>query len=233
MKKVLLSIFAAAGIIFSASAQDSEAPSVMKQESGNRQFEVQFAPLSGSPISIGGIRYRAFLTDRTAYRATIFVGYASSTSPNVVQNSQGNNVELEDSESSFTFSLRPGYEMHFDGTDRLSPYIGGEVDFAIQTSSEDVQNLGPNDQTITTTTTGQDGFVRFGINLLAGADYYVAKNLYLGTELGFGFAVTSNSDIEVESDAPGFTAPDPTPQGSSTNIGPNVLGQIRLGYTFK
>lgn len=232
MKKVLLSIFTAAAIVFTASAQD-DMSSIMKQEGGERQLEVQFAPLGGSPISIGGIRYRAFLTDRSAYRATIFIGYNSTTSPNVVQNSQGTDVELEDKESSFIISLRPGYEMHFDGTDRLSPYVGAEIDFAMQTSSSETQSLDVNDATITNTTKGQDGFTRFGLNLVAGVDYYVAKNLYLGTELGFGFAMTSNSDIKFESDAPGFTAPDPTPQGSSLDLGPNVLGQIRLGYTFK
>ncbi len=232
MKKVLLSIFTAAGIIFTANAQD-DMSSVMKQEGDERQLEVQFAPFGGSPISIGGIRYRAFLSDRSAYRATIFIGYNSTTTPDPQTNSQGATVDLEDKESSFIISLRPGYEMHFDGTDRLSPYVGAEIDFALQTSSMEDQSLNPaNDATITTTTKGTDGFTRFGLNFVAGADYYVAKNLYLGTELGFGFSMTSNSDVEIESDAPGFTAPDPAPQGSSLDLGPNVLGQIRLGYTF-
>lgn len=231
MKNVLLSIIASTAIVFSSYAQD-DMSSAMKQESGNRQLEVQLAPFGGNPISIGGIRYRAFLSDQSAYRATIFIGYSSSTTPDPQQNTQGNTVDLEDSESSFIISLRPGYEIHFDGTDKLSPYVGAELDFAMQTSSSEDQNL-VNDATISTTTKGTNGFTRFGLNLVAGADYYIAKNLYMGTELGFGFAMTSNSDIEIESDAPGFQAPDPVAQGSSFDLGPNVLGQIRLGYTFK
>ncbi len=230
MKKVLLSIFTAAGIVFTASAQD-ESSSVMKQESGNRNLEVQFAPLGGSPISIGGIRYRAFLSDQTAYRATVFIGYSSESTITQQENSGASLKELKDTDNSFTISLRPGYEKHFNGTKRLSPYVGGEIDFALQTSSSETQSQ-PAADVVSTTIKGQDGFVRFGLNGFAGVDYYIAQKLYLGTELGFGFSLTSNSDVTVESDAPGFTAPDPQKQGSSFNLGPNVLGQIRLGFLF-
>ncbi len=225
MKKLFLSVVASIAMIVSTIAQD------YKPAGGEKNLEVQFAPLGGNPISIGGLRFRSFMTDKTAVRATVFLGYNSSS--NITQQEDGTTgaKELKSSNSGLTINLRPGYEMHFEGTDRLSPYVGGEVDIAIATSS-DVTEVQVETEVYENTVKGQSGFTRFGLNAIAGVDYYVAKRLYLGTEMGFGFALTSNSTIKTETTIPGAPNIADQNQGSSLNIGPNVLGQIRLGYLF-
>lgn len=227
MKKVFLSIIAGATLLGTSVAQD------FKPAGGEKNIEVQLAPLGGSPVSIGGIRVRMFQTATSALRGTVFLGYTSNSTITQQANSSANLEELKTTNSSITVNIRPGIESHFEGTDRLSPYIGGELDFAIKTSSNKVQTqAGAGAPVVETTTTGTDGYLRIGLNGVAGMDYYFAKNVYLGTELGFGFSLTSLSQIKVDSDAAGFTAPDPQKQGSSISIGPNVLGQLRLGYLF-
>jgi len=56
MKKLFL--FVAAGVFVAAAAQ---AQDVKKQQGGEQNLELLFAPLGGSPISTeGGIKYRQF-----------------------------------------------------------------------------------------------------------------------------------------------------------------------------
>ena len=76
--------------------------------------------------------------------------------------------------------------------------------------------------------------MRIGLNLIAGFDYYVAQNLYLGAELGLGFSYKKMSTIT--------STMDPLPtgakqaadeiQGSTIDFGPNVVSAFRLGYNF-
>jgi hypothetical protein len=91
-----------------------------------------------------------------------------------------------------------------------------------------------------TTTRKNDGAnTTFGINLVAGFDYYIAKNLSLGAELGFGFSTTSMPDIEDQLNRQNQTTGAwevvdklKEKQGSSMQVGPNVIGQMKLGWLF-
>jgi outer membrane protein W len=231
MKKLFLSITAFAALMASSVAQDSDMSSSLKPTGGEKNIEVQFAPLGGSPISIGGLRVRSFSSATSAMRATVFIGYSSSST--ITQQASAGVEELKNTNSSMTINLRPGIEKHFDGTDRLSPYVGAEVDIAFQSSTAETQTGGiAGAAVVTNTVKGQNGFLRFGLNGVAGCDYYFSKSIYLGTEVGFGFSYTSNSAVKTETDLAGApTIPD-AKQGGSFNLGPNVLGQIRLGYLF-
>ncbi|MES1181858.1 MAG: hypothetical protein ABUL44_03595, partial [Flavobacterium sp.] len=77
-----------------------------------------------------------------------------------------------------------------------------------------------------------------GVGLIAGCDYYFAKNISLGAEFGFGFTTTSSLDIEdqyVGSDTNGAAVVKDAlveKQGSSMQIGPNVIAQFKLGWLF-
>lgn len=226
MKKVFI-LVALVCAAFVSNAQD------FKAKGGAKNLELQLAPLGGSPISISGIRYRQFLSDNSAFRVNLFAGYHKESEITQQANSDAKKVELVDANSNFTLNIRPGYEMHMAGTERLAPYFGAELDFAMMTSKEvkETQHA-TEEKKITTTTTGTDGSIRFGLNAVMGCDFYVVKNLYLGAEFGFGFSMNSKSDIKVDSDAEGFKAPDPVKQGSSFDLGPNVIGQFRLGYIF-
>ncbi len=247
MKKAII---LAAAALFCVTGIDVQA---QKQIGGDKNIEFQFAPLGGNPISISGIRFRTFLDESSAFRVNLFVG--SQTDKTVLF--QEGEISAEDPTSPILYSydrmfdltIRPGYEIHFDGTDRLSPYVGAELDFGIGRMSVEDESWGPNDvdnvvepeQYVVWTETAKDGFTRFGLNLLAGFDFYFADNLYLGAEMGFGFSNTSMSDSTIEvSDqtaynlANGNDAEEDLPaavvNGSTFNVGPTVNGLIRLGF---
>ena len=102
-------------------------------------------------------------------------------------------------ESTTKIGLGFGIEKHFKGTERLSPYVGG---------ANEVK--GPN------------GF-RVGARGVFGADYYFAKNLYLGVEAGLGIFYHNTGKTEVN----GTTTDD----GSNKfEIAPSVVGGVRVGF---
>lgn len=94
--------------------------------------------------------------------------------------------------------------MHFDGTDRLSPYVGAELVFGIGRNSIEREFFGGNSATAVAenfavfSLTRTEGTTTVGLNALAGVDYYIADNLYLGAEIGFGLQRTTLRDVEVE-----------------------------------
>ena len=88
-----------------------------------------------------------------------------------------------------TVSIRPGFEKHMAGTERLSPYCGAEIAITMVTSKEVKEGANGDGSVNKTTTKGADGSLSFGAGLLAGVDYYIAKSLYLGAEIGFFFDI--------------------------------------------
>lgn len=261
MKKTLL-LLSSIAVLSSASAQEA----VFKQEAKNKNLELQFSPLGGTPLSIGGLKFRYFTSEKSAIRVNLFVGSSSKT--DITQQDSASTTsgvpslnELKDKKSSLEFSIRPGFEKHFAGTDRLSPYMGVELAFGMKTSSETneseaayvIGNTTPTTNTVyTKTTKGKDGYISFGGNLLAGFDWYFSKKVYMGAELGFGVAFKTMSTISVtDENAAAFNQnqidnanalgvdppavykdPNDRKQGSTMNFGPTVNGQIRLGFLF-
>ena len=70
MKKVILSMAVALACVTGANAQ--------KQAGGEKNLEVQFAPLSESPVSISGIRLRIFNSESSAIRLGVNLGGSKS-----------------------------------------------------------------------------------------------------------------------------------------------------------
>ena len=203
MKKVVLFIALVATTVAGAQAQ--------KFQGGEKNLEVQFSPLSGNPIGINGIRFRMFNSESSAIRVGFNIGgsnhnevYSQQAS---TEGSDGAVVilpELNQTHQSFNFAIRPGYEMHFAGTDRLSPYVGAELMYAMESSTmtrefhnannADDQSKPENWQTWDMTV--KNGSSTFGLNALAGVDFYFADNFYLGAEINLGFHNTSYKDRE-------------------------------------
>ncbi len=232
MKQVLFSLVAVAGISTAAQAQ-----SAYKPTTGNRTLEVNFAPLGGSPITIGGIKYRKFTADNKAWRVGVFVGHNSSSTVTQDENSQANLVELKDRERETSISLQPGIEKHFAGTERLSPYIGAVLNIGYgMTWEKDEAQFNTSNVGYTLT---KGGSLDLGINAVTGFDYYVDKHLYLGTEIGFGFGMHKDLQKKTETVSYDAAGAETTTSGESNvnnksnmQIGPNVIGQIRLGWVF-
>jgi len=245
MKKILL---IAIGAFLAGTAVNAQN---LKQSGNEKNLQVLFAPLGGQPISIDGISFRKFnATGTSAWRLNLFIGYSSDKS--VISQADtgsfatgGGRPETDAKKTSMTFGIRPGYEMHMAGTDRLSPYWGGELLFSLTTAKVDSDHVITTGNppsgwsTLTTTSKGDGGMTTFGLNIIFGCDYYIAKSLSLGAEFGFGFSATSKTDLEsqyIDFNATNFSytvkdAPK-AKQGSSFQVGPNAVGQLKLGWLF-
>lgn len=221
MKKLFL--FVAAGVFVAAAAQ---AQDVKKQQGGEQNLELLFAPLGGSPISTeGGIKYRQFTSATSAWRATVHLGFSSDTDVMV----QGED-ELKSVNSAFDISIAPGMEWHMAGTDNLSPYFGAELRVAFGTSSVKDEYVSVDDDIEDQTT--KDGYFGVGAGVFAGFDWYFTNRVYLGTELGFGVMFNSEMDTKTTFSDGDIKEPEPVPNGSSFGVGPHAVGKIRLGFLF-
>jgi len=222
MKNYLL---IAAFVLFIGSSVNAQ--DVYKQQGGEKNVEVLFSPLGGSPIGINGIKYRSFTSATSAWRANVFIGFNNDSDVMLGGGNDGMG-ELNSSSSEFTIAIAPGIERHFAGTDRLTPYYGGEAVISFMRMTDKMEYNSAGDTEEITTKNGSFGF---GLNGIFGADYYFADNIYIGFELGFGFQFTSESDTVIEDSAEGAEDVE-SPNGSSINLGPNAVGQIRAGVLF-
>ena len=243
MKKVITTT----ALLFSAftvlMAQDAP---VFKPTKGANNLELNFIPLNGKPIQLTYIRYRKFLSDNSAFRLGIGLSYSSAKADSVFNSNVTANTTVSSGykKTQFGWNIRPGFEKHFAGTNRLSPYMGVELDLAGQ-SSKEVTPTGIDAQDdffiVTDKNKSKGGFFRVGANVVAGFDCYVTKHLYLGTKFGFGFQMVKYSDYKMTTEYPASVTTIPTPdpgnpnpvdQGKETNIGPNFNSAIRLGFIF-
>lgn len=203
MKKVVLFIALVATSVVGVQAQ--------KFQGGEKNLEVEFNPFGGSPIGMNGFRFRMFNSESSAIRIGFNIGGTNNnevySQQDKTEGSDGAVVilpELNQSMQTFNFAIRPGYEMHFAGTDRLSPYVGAELMYAMQSSTltrefhnannADDQSKPENWQTWDMTV--KNGSSMFGLNALAGVDFYFVDNFYLGAEINLGFHNTSYKDRE-------------------------------------
>lgn len=229
MKKVILSIAIAFAAVVSADAQ--------KQTGGEKNLEVQFAPLGGNPVSISGIRLRLFNSESSAIRIGFNIGGTSSKEITQEVDNDADLLDLTTTDKTFNFAIRPGYEKHFAGTDRLSPYVGAEllIGIARETTITETQYTDNSGDPQMQTETSKSGSTTFGINAVAGTDFYFADNIYLGAEIGFGFSRTGDGDNETTYENPAEGVEDVTSTvGNQTNSGwgPNFQGTLRLGWLF-
>ncbi|MES2593347.1 MAG: hypothetical protein V4608_15800 [Bacteroidota bacterium] len=239
MKKTILSLVVLASATI-ATAQESGA---YKAVAGNKTIEFGFTPLGGSPISITGFQVRSFKSDKMAYRANIFL--ALNRKGEITQDASvsGGGIpipELKTKTSSFEIGLAPGVEKHWEGTERLSPYMGLVLDLGFKSSKKVVESselASPAATEVSVqskTTKGEDGFIRMGLMLPVGFDYYIAKHLYLGAEMGLGLSLTKDAKVKTEqtwTTDPATTYNDQKGD-SQFNFGPTVNAKIRLGFAF-
>lgn len=256
MKKLLVLLACTAFCFTNADAQ--------KQIGGDITLEFEFTPLSvnDTPLNTAGIRGRMFTSETMAIRANI--NYGSSTTRDVIAqpNTLPSDISLDDQlnpelhtiDKSSLFDLSAGVEFHMDGTDNLSPYVGGVIGLGRGTNSMETEMWGANDidnvvdyeKFVQWSETYTDTWSTFSIGAVLGFDYYFADNIYLGAEMGVGFMSANYKDIvhSVSDDvayslfASGNTDDnvdlDPNViQGDMSAFGVQAQGTIRLGYIFK
>lgn len=232
-KTLLLAAFAFAGAF--AFAQKPAAGS--KTAEVNLNFQTGTAPI-GYNLP-GELRLRYFLSDNAAVRVRLGLGSMSETEK-VAAPAPGTEVAEVKTNYGFGLSLSPGYEMHFEGTSKLSPYWGGQLTIAIQggktidVSNANVANPAPG-QVVANNKYSEKagGTTTFGLSVFMGTDYYIADNVFIGGEFGLGlFSSTSVGDGETTVTTGGNTTTGKTLGTSSMSLFGVTTGGVRLGFVF-
>lgn len=181
----------------------------------------------------GLLRFRYFNTEKVAYR----LGF------NVSSTNDKKNAYGVDANQKGTFTQKAtnvlinlGIEKHFTGTDRLSPYVGGDILFGTGSGTETAENTTNKGATYTKDVfneTKGPGYVSFGLRGVVGADYYIAKRMYLGVEAGLGLVYEKEGKTKTTTTAAGVTTTtEHKSAGSSFNIKPSVITGVRVGFAF-
>ncbi len=153
------------------------------------------------------LKYRYFLDDDKALRVRLTVGVDNTTyaykqfdeTTTVLDIENVDSPQLNLSTNNSLVGIGLGYELHFDGTDNLSPYFGFEGSFSMATVKHTKQMWGPNeaahigeyDKFVEWEYSNSQSVTNFGLDLLFGADYYFNDAIYIGFETGIGFGITS------------------------------------------
>lgn len=181
------------------------------------------------------LRFRYFNTEKVAYRLGFNV---SSTSDKT--NAYGTGADAGQ-KGTFTKKatnvlINLGIEKHFTGTDRLSPYVGGDILFGAGSVKETAENTTANGAAYVKDVFNEvkgPGYVSVGLRGVVGADYYIAKRLYLGVEAGLGLVYENEGKTKIKSTVAGVTTTTDTKSaGSSFNIKPSVITGVRVGFAF-
>ena len=173
-----------------------------------------------SPVNTfnGMLKGRLFLMDDLALRVSLSASQESKT------NTQ--NADFTKKESKGGFGLFAGIEKHFDGTARLSPYIGADLGIGVGNETSITDNK--KDNNLDSSVKGPGTFY-IGGKILFGADYYIAQSLYVGAEAGLDLGC--NFKGRTTATVGGITTTS-EPEGSVFNLGTGVYGGFKIGFVF-
>ena len=247
MKKVL-TIALVAALSVTVNAQEK----VYKPIEGMTSLEVTFDPSSifnannGGPTfalpSTGGlnngIKYRSWASENVAYRGTFLLGFRNVSTPTVLNNSNGDDVDAKDREFEWAVQIRPGVERHFAGTNRLSPYVGSELIIGYGSNKITSETLDANDAIVEDVVRNSTGpltnwsflnGLTLGAGLVGGFDFYVAESLYMGLELNYAFVYNKSNKLITEINGQDKVE---TLTGSNWFFNPSAGANLRLGWNF-
>lgn len=184
-------------------------------------------------IGIEEIKFRRFIQNQFVLRTRVM----ATQSKEVTIINQGSGL-MERSITEFVGLIAPGFEKHqaMNGkhTQRLSPYWGVELPIGKRnyeyniTNSKDGQNYytgGTFNNKVTKANT-------VGINLLYGIDFYVAKGVFVGTEIGYGFMHQKYGNSNITTSDGTLSNTRSIPMGSNSQLNLNFNSGIRFGIVF-
>lgn len=186
------------------------------------------------------LRFRYFLSDKGAVRLRL--GLGSSTDKSSIYNAAGTELSDKTVTSGFGLLFAPGYEMHLEGTDKLSPYFGAELGIMMAGSTTTkVTNAPVKSPTSGTMVLGASYDEKTGsttaikLSVFMGADYYFTESLYLGGEFGLGLfssVSTAEGSETVKLSASATAATTKTPKSSSSALFGTSISGLRFGIKF-
>jgi outer membrane protein W len=224
----------------------------LKVTAGHFTTELNFNPFQGDLSlnnAVDQIKVRYFFAGNIALR--IGLTHDSRKSKSETSNAYGTNASSQaNDKKTSTLGVNFGIEKHFKGTKRLSPFLGGELVFASKSSSQTMTSVSPSNtpNTIETKINGawqtvtflnnyqvlgyeERGFFQYGMNLVAGFDFYFAQNVYLGYELAYAVLKTKYKTIDITT-TPSTNSSMPDTSQQDFSMGPSLINGLRIGFVF-
>jgi outer membrane protein W len=224
-----LSLFAFA-FLFSLVVFSQDSSNVSTSEKGKFTLEGQINPNfnGGNWFGSVGIRFRYFMKPNRALRIS-YNPYFYSETEKYPENTDGTGdvgtVKNTTSRQSFAFA----YEYHLGKNQKFSPYVGGGVSITFINDKEKSTDVLFGQYEANYNSSYKQNTFGWGLFAMAGFDWYVMSNMYLGLELGLGFNANYEGKMKI-------TATDQDdyeyPGGSNARFGTNYNGGVRIGWRF-
>ena len=211
------------------------ATTMYAQESYNKpevpkfSLEVGFTPLQTETITLMGEQLIGTYSLNNRIGIRLGLGFATATAN--YDDKQANYTK--ESANISQFSLSPGIVYSFIGTNRLTPYVGFELMFGSTSNKTTTEVRTANNLRKTVTTNADGAFNTFGANVFTGFNYYFAKNIFVGVEVGLGASNLSvkQQSVKVTSDG-STTTRDTDAEINAFGVGLICNPAIRLGWAF-
>lgn len=177
------------------------------------------------------LKYRYFLSENMAIRFGL--GFDGSKAElNFSENADGTGALGTQEVKSSGWEVAPGFEYHFAGTDRLSPYLGVAIAIGGGKDTETWTNFDGEGYAEGVSAEVENPFSTFGVGLLAGADFYFAENFFVGAEFGYLISSVTEKEGSISVSAGGTTTTATTPENKFSSNGFGETAAIRLGWRF-
>lgn len=227
MKKIFTIILAASAVCVGSAAY------AQKPTKGNVTTEVNLNLTTGNTTDLygGGLAFRYFLNDGAA----LSLGFAiltDKTENTFTENEDGTGGQGTQTLSSSSIVFRPGYQKHFAGSERFSPWVGVELPIALNSSTEEWENFDGDAYFDGLNAEVTGGSTSFGLTLNGGADWWFTDGMYLGVQVGWGYNSTSEKDTEVTASLAGQSVTSKFPGSKSGGFTAGTTGGLRFGFKF-
>jgi outer membrane protein W len=177
------------------------------------------------------LKYRYFLSENMAIRFGLGFNGSKETN-NFTENADGTGATGSQELQSSSWEVAPGFEYHFAGTDRLSPYLGVAIAIGGGKDTETWTNSDGSQYVEDLSADVENPFSTFGVGLLAGADFYFAENFFVGAEFGYLISSVTEKEGSISVSAGGTTTSATTPERKFSANGFGETAAIRLGWRF-
>lgn len=205
-------------------AQVEEAPAAKNFKPGSERFGAEAGLSLGNGFSLNGgnLNFNYTLSDEWMVR----LGFGVTVDKTASKDEDNNKAHNTES----SFNVEPGIIYSFSGTDRLEPYVGLELVFGLNSSCEYSYSK------VDGATYERENKTRnshFGANAVTGFNFYVAKDLYVGAEVGLGFVVTPQSHkFGTDEEGKEYDSKDDKSKSHRTVITPVCTPSVRVGWKF-
>ncbi|NPA43853.1 MAG: hypothetical protein GXO27_07480 [Chlorobi bacterium] len=210
---------------------------------GDVAIEVEFNPQKIFASDSGAIfglvnntfKYRMFKKKGRAVRLGFYVGFTHRDDIIQQENSGEGQKELHERFTGFGLAFMPGFERHYAAGKRVSPYTGFVMMVAYSQNQLEVESQDGGSVSSVILVNRPDlpyaGALAVGAGFVTGVDYFVAKHLYLGVELGLGGQYTRYLPVQVKGS--GVTESVEFDRGFEITLAPALTtAAFRLGWVF-